>query len=246
MKGTNIMKRLILAAMIVPFMLGGCFTKSPSGADVKITTHADSLSYALGLDIGGSLKKLNAPVTLDAFMRGVGDVVNDRKQILTQQEATQIKQAFFQKNSEEQMAKAKEEGLKNLKAGEDFLAENAKKPGVKTTASGLQYEIIKEGTGPQPKASDSVKVNYVGTLLSGKEFDSSIKRGQPAEFRLNGVIAGWTEGVQLMKAGAKYRFWIPSKLAYRERQAGPDIAPNSTLVFEIDLLAIVPTPAAKK
>jgi FKBP-type peptidyl-prolyl cis-trans isomerase FkpA len=248
-KGNNIMKRLIVAAMIVPLMLGGCNTKSPFSADVKLKTHADSLSYALGLDIGGSLKKINAVINLAVFSRGVSDVINDQKQMLTPEQSTQIKQAFFQKSSEEQMAKAKEEGAKNLKAGEDFLADNAKKSGIKTTASGLQYQVIKEGTGPQPKASDNVKVNYVGTLLSGKEFDSSIKRGQPAEFQLDRVIPGWTEGVQLMKVGGKSRFWVPAKLAYGERQAGPDIGPNSTLIFDIDLLSITPAvsaPAVKK
>ena len=127
----------------------------------------------------------------------------------------------------------------NLEKGEAFLAENAKKEGVKTTASGLQYKVLKEGTGKSPKDTDTVQVHYKGTLLDGTEFDSSIKRGQPAEFPLNRVIPGWTEGVQLMKEGAKYQFTIPSKLAYGERGTpGGPIPPNSTLVFEVELLSI--------
>jgi len=127
----------------------------------------------------------------------------------------------------------------NLEKGEAFLAENAKKEGVKTTASGLQYKVLKEGTGKSPQATDTVSVHYRGTLLDGTEFDSSIKRGQPAEFPLNRVIPGWTEGVQLMKVGAKYQFTIPSKLAYGERGTpGGPIPPNSTLIFEVELLAI--------
>jgi FKBP-type peptidyl-prolyl cis-trans isomerase len=235
------MKRLIITAMVVPFMLGGCLDKSPSaGSDVSLKTQLDSLSYALGLDIGTSLKGLKTEVNLDAFVRGVSDNLKDRTPMVAPDQAAQVKQAFFQKNRAEQMAKAKEEGEKNLKAGEEFLADNAKKPGVKSTASGLQYQVLKEGTGPQPKASDNVKVNYVGTLLNGKEFDSSVKHGQPVTFELGHVIPGWTEGVQLMKVGAKYRFWVPAKLAYGERQAGQDIAPNSTLIFDIELLSIEP------
>lgn len=233
------MKRYVIAAMIVPFMLGACSNKGPQGgADVKLTTQLDSLSYALGLDIGTSLKGLNAEVNLNAFLRGVSDNLKGNKPMVAAEKAQQVKQDFFKKNREEQAVKAKADGEKNVKAGEDFLAENAKKPDVKSTASGLQYQILKEGSGAQPKASDNVKVNYVGTLLNGKEFDSSIKRGEPATFQLDRVIPGWTEGVQLMKVGAKYRFWVPSKLAYRDQQAGPDIGPNSTLIFEIELLSI--------
>jgi len=134
-------------------------------------------------------------------------------------------------------AKAKVDGEKNVKEGEAFLAANAKKDGVKTTASGLQYKVIKAGTGATPKASDEVKVHYHGTLIDGTVFDSSVQRGEPISFPLNGVIAGWTEGLQLMKVGDKFQFAIPSALAYGEQGSGP-IGPNSTLIFEVELLGI--------
>jgi FKBP-type peptidyl-prolyl cis-trans isomerase len=143
-------------------------------------------------------------------------------------------------------AKLKAAGEKNAAEGAKFLEENKKKEGVKTTSSGLQYKVLKEGTGAQPKATDTVTVNYRGTLINGKEFDSSYQRGQPATFPLNGVIKGWTEGLQLMKQGAKYQLFVPPNLAYGERAAGPDITPNSTLIFEVELLEVKPppTPAA--
>jgi FKBP-type peptidyl-prolyl cis-trans isomerase len=132
---------------------------------------------------------------------------------------------------------------KNAADGKKFLDDNKKKDGVKTTASGLQYKVLKEGNGAPPKATDTVTVDYRGTLIDGTEFDSSYKRGQPATFPLNGVIKGWTEGLQLMKSGAKYQFFIPSDLAYGQRAMGPDIAPNSTLIFEVDLKSVQPAPA---
>ncbi len=138
--------------------------------------------------------------------------------------------------------KQKTAGEKNKTDGVKFLEENKKKEGVKTTASGLEYKVLKEGTGPQPKATDMVTVNYRGTLIDGTEFDSSYKRGQPATFPLNGVIKGWTEGLQLMKQGSKYQFVVPSNLAYGERSVGPDIAPNATLIFEVELLDVKPPP----
>jgi FKBP-type peptidyl-prolyl cis-trans isomerase FklB len=148
--------------------------------------------------------------------------------------------AQFEKDMEQ---KQKELGEKNKTEGTKFLEENKKKPGVKTTASGLQYKVEKEGTGPQPKGTDMVTVNYRGTLIDGTEFDSSYKRGQPATFPVNGVIKGWTEALQLMKKGAKYQLFIPSNLAYGERAMGPDIGPNSTLTFEVELMDVKPPPA---
>jgi len=147
--------------------------------------------------------------------------------------------AQFEKDMEQ---KQKATGEKNKTDGAKFLEENKKKEGVKTTASGLQYKVVKEGTGPQPKATDMVTVNYRGTLIDGTEFDSSYKRGQPATFPLNGVIKGWTEAVQLMKVGSKYQLFVPSNLAYGERSVGPDIAPNATLIFEVELLDVKPPP----
>ena len=153
--------------------------------------------------------------------------------------------------SKEMSEKQKAMAEKNLAAGEKFLAENAKKEGVKTTSSGLQYKVVKEGTGPQPKAGDTVTVDYRGTLIDGTEFDSSYKRGHPATFPVNGVIPGWTEALQLMKVGSKYQLFIPSKLAYGERAAGPELPANSTLIFEVELKGVEPaqggspSPAAK-
>jgi FKBP-type peptidyl-prolyl cis-trans isomerase len=138
--------------------------------------------------------------------------------------------------------KQKQLGEKNKTEGTKFLEDNKKKPGVKTTASGLQYKVEKEGTGVQPKATDMVTVNYRGTLIDGTEFDSSYKRGQPATFPVNGVIKGWTEALQLMKQGAKYQLFIPATLAYGERAMGPDIGPNSTLIFEVELQDVKPPP----
>jgi FKBP-type peptidyl-prolyl cis-trans isomerase len=145
----------------------------------------------------------------------------------------------FEKDMEQ---KQKAAGEKNKTDGAKFLEENKKKEGVKATASGLQYKVLKEGTGSQPKSTDMVTVNYRGTLIDGTEFDSSYKRGQPATFPLNGVIKGWTEGLQLMKQGSKYQFFVPSNLAYGERSVGPDIAANATLIFEVELLEVKPPP----
>jgi FKBP-type peptidyl-prolyl cis-trans isomerase len=150
--------------------------------------------------------------------------------------------AAFEKDMEQ---KQKAAGEKNASEGTKFLEENKRKEGVKTTASGLQYKAIKEGTGPQPKETDTVTVNYRGTLMDGKtEFDSSYKRGEPATFPLSGVIRGWTEGLQLMKVGSKYQFFIPPNLAYGDRAVGPDITPNSTLIFEVELLGVKPPETA--
>jgi FKBP-type peptidyl-prolyl cis-trans isomerase FkpA len=234
------MKRLlVIAVFTIPFLMTACNSLPGSASKpVVLKNSSDSLSYALGLDIGKSIKDLKAPVNLDAFGKGVADVVKGNTQMIADSQATAIKQEFFMKAQQAKMAESQAKGEANSKAGEAFLVENGKKPGIKTTASGLQYQVITEGTGPMPKATDKVKVHYVGTLLDGKEFDSSRKRGEPVVFPLNGVIPGWTEGVQLMKVGGKIKFFVPAKLAYGERGAGADIGPNSTLIFEIELLGI--------
>ncbi len=205
---------------------------------VDLTSESAKLSYAIGLDVGQSLKSLNAEIDQQAFMAAIADRLDERPLKMEAQEAAKVKQAFFKARAEKQMAERKAKGEANRKAGEKFLAENAKKPGVKVTDSGLQYEVLKQGDGPRPKATDKVTVHYRGTLLDGTEFDSSYSRGQPATFPLNGVIKGWTEGVQLMNVGSKYRFYIPAELAYGERGAGNRIEPNSTLIFDVELLGI--------
>ena len=174
----------------------------------------------------------------DALAAAMKDIFAGAKPQLTDEEVQQVMQDFQKKMMAKQMA-AREEGLaKNKGEGEKFLAENKKKEGVKTTASGLQYKVIKDGTGKTPKATDTVKTHYRGTLINGTEFDSSYKRGEPAEFPVNGVIKGWTEALQLMKEGAKWQLFIPSNLAYGERGAGQAIGPNATLIFDIELLDI--------
>ena len=217
----------------------------PTMASAQLDTEQDKLSYVIGMDIGNSLKQLNAEFNLEAMALGIKAVLESETPLLDQAEAEQIKQAFFQKvqaEAQQKAAAAAEEqaaaGQKNLQAGQAFLTENKTKEGIVETASGLQYQVLQEGDGPKPKASDTVTVHYRGTLLDGNEFDSSYSRGQPATFGLNQVIAGWTEGVQLMPVGSKYKFFIPSNLAYGEQGAGGRIGPNETLIFEVELLEI--------
>jgi len=227
-------------AMVMVASLAAC----NQGADKATTnptsleTDSQKLSYAMGLDVGKSLKNLETDVDADAFSSGVNDVLSGGEVKLSEEVAANIKQEFFRKKQASQMAKREAAGAENKTKGEDFLAENAKKDGVKITSSGLQYEVIKQGDGAKPKPENTVKVHYKGTTIDGTEFDSSYSRGQPISFPLNGVIKGWTEGVALMPVGSKYRFFIPSDLAYGERGAGAKIGPNSTLIFEVELLAI--------
>ncbi|MBN1128637.1 MAG: FKBP-type peptidyl-prolyl cis-trans isomerase [Chitinispirillaceae bacterium] len=193
----------------------------------------------IGLDIGGSLKGLYTEIDYNALLWGIQDVMKEREHLITDSAMMALKQEFNMEMQTKHMAKMKDDGEKNVKNGDSFLAENKSKAGVTTTASGLQYSVIKQGTGPKPKATDAVKVHYRGTLLDGKEFDSSIKRGEPVEFPVSGVIPGWTEALQLMNVGSKYKLVVPPSLAYGERGAGPDIGPNAVLVFEVELLEIV-------
>ncbi len=202
------------------------------------------LSYAIGLDVGNSLKTLGSEIDRDTFMEALNAQLDGKTPRLDAAEAAKVKQSFFQKRAAKQVEERKTKAAANKVAGEKFLAENAKKDGVKVTASGLQYEVLKMGDGAKPVATDKVKVHYRGTLLDGTEFDSSYKRGQPISFPLNGVIKGWTEGVQLMPVGSKFKFYIPSDLAYGANGAGKAIGPDSTLIFEVELLAIE-TPKGK-
>src|SRR6266704_4336218 len=228
------MKRFILifAAFLLTLPLFAQ-EKSPPLKDQK-----DKISYSIGLNIGSNLARQNVEINADALSAGVKDAIA-RKPQLTQNQVKEVMTTF----EKDMQAKQKAAGEKNAAEGTKFLEENKKKEGVKTTASGLQYKAIKEGTGAQPKGNDTVTVNYRGTLINGTEFDSSYKRGQPATFPLNGVIKGWTEGLQLMKAGSKYQFFVPPNLAYGDRALGPDIAPNSTLIFDVELLGVKPAEA---
>jgi len=200
----------------------------------------DKVSYALGLGIGRQLADMGAEgLNIDDFGQAIKDVLQGKKPQLDNREAQMIVQEFFQEQEKKQRAAAAEKH-KALKAeGEQYLAENAKKEGVVTLPSGLQYQVLREGNGRKPKATDQVKCHYEGMLVDGTLFDSSIQRGEPATFPLNGVIAGWTEGLQLMQEGAKYRFFIPYHLGYGERGAGGSIPPFSALMFDVELLEVI-------
>ena len=199
----------------------------------------DKLSYALGLGIGRQLAQMGANnISIEDFADAIKDVVTGNDLKMTNQEAQTIVQDYFAKQEQRIQAEMAEKGKAAKEAGEKYLAENAKKEGVTTTASGLQYKVLKEGNGRKPKATDSVKCHYEGFLIDGTLFDSSVQRGEPATFGLQQVIAGWTEGLQLMQEGAKYRFFIPYILGYGESGAGQTIPPVSTLIFDVELLEV--------
>lgn len=203
-------------------------------------------SYFIGMQMGRSLELLKDDIDMATFNKALKDAMaGDKKLLLDDKQAQEIGMRLQQKVQQKQVAKREADAKKNQAEGEKFLAENGKKPGVVTTASGLQYKIVSEGKGPKPKATDVVRVHYKGTLIDGKTFDSSYDRNEPTTFPLNGVIPGWTEGIALMPVGSKFQFWIPSKLGYGEQGSmGGPIGPNATLIFEVELLDIVQQPAA--
>lgn len=232
------------AALVLIVGAAGCQNSGKKG-EVTLASKNDSVSYSLGVLIGENNKQqmkgapgvdqLNKEIMIAAFEKAfMGDSVQ-----IKAAKANATIQAFFTEVS-------KVEGEKNLKTGEEFLAANKNKSGVVTLPSGLQYEIIKAGTGVKPKAEDQVKCNYEGTTIDGKVFDSSIKRGEPATFPVGRVIPGWTEALQLMPVGSKWKLYIPAALGYGEKGAGQDIKPNSALIFEVELLEIVKPEAVKK
>lgn len=204
---------------------------------IELDTDQKKLGYIIGMDIGKSLKDQGTEVDLDSLVSAIRSTYNGEELEMTADEAAAVRQEYIQRRQAEQQAEAAAAGQTNLAAGQKFLAENATKEGVQSTASGLQYKVVTMGTGAKPAATDTVKVHYRGTLLDGTEFDSSYKRNEPISFALNRVIAGWTEGVQLMPVGSKYMFYIAPELAYGEGGGGP-IPPNSTLIFEVELLDI--------
>jgi FKBP-type peptidyl-prolyl cis-trans isomerase FklB len=210
-----------------------------------LKTEMEKVSYIIGTQIARNFKTQDVEVNLDALMMGLKDALEGKQLALSQGEMSKVYMAWQQKMRAKQAAKQKKEAIENLAAGTAFLDANKKKEGVKVLPDGLQYKIIKEGTGATPTADDKVKTNYRGTLIDGTEFDSSYKRNRPAEFNVKGVIKGWTEALGLMKVGAKWELFIPPNLAYGER-GRPGIPPNSTLIFEIELLDIVKPNAAAK
>lgn len=199
----------------------------------------DKLSYALGLSIGRQLSQMGvAEFNAGDFVQAVKDMIDGKESQIPTNEAQQLLGEYFRQQEEKQRAEAAEKYKGAKSEGEKYLAENAKKDGVITLPSGLQYLVLKEGNGKSPKATDNVVCHYEGMLVDGTMFDSSIQRGEPATFPLNGVIAGWTEGLQLMKEGAKYRFFIPYQLGYGERGAGASIPPFASLIFDVELIEV--------
>jgi FKBP-type peptidyl-prolyl cis-trans isomerase FklB len=226
-----------MKSYIIPVLALGLILSSASAQDKPdLTNPKQKTSYAVGVDIATALKRQDLDLDVKALTFGISDGLAGKPALTEEQQKAalmDLEKSLRAKAEEKQKAA----GEKNLKAGEDFLAANAKKDGVKTTASGLQYKVIKTGTGATPKPTDTVKVHYQGTLIDGTVFDSSMQRGEPATFPVRGVISGWTEALQLMKVGDKWQLFIPTKLAYGEDGSGP-IGPNSALIFEIELLGI--------
>jgi FKBP-type peptidyl-prolyl cis-trans isomerase FklB len=204
----------------------------------ELKTQKDSVSYAIGLDIGKRLKQQSVEIDAALVARGIKDADSDSTRLLSEVQAESVVNAFQQQMAAKLDSARKALGKKNKVDGVAFLTENKKKEGVIVLPDGLQYRVLKEGNGKKPKADETVTVNYRGTLIDGTEFDSSIKRGEPSTFRVSGVIKGWTEALQLMPVGSKWQLFIPSELAYGERGAGEVIPPNSTLIFEVELLSI--------
>jgi FKBP-type peptidyl-prolyl cis-trans isomerase len=228
------MKRIALLAGVIA--VAGCNQQSASGS-AKLATRTDSVSYIIGVQMGKSLKEQSVPVTAEALFNGFRDGQGGKTPRIADAQAQATMTAFRDEMLEKQRAKDSASGSVNEKKGADFLAANKTKPGVTTTASGLQYMVIKAANGPKPKATDVVTVAYKGTLLNGEAFDSSYGH-DPVSFPLNGVIPGWTEAVQLMSVGSKYRFWIPGNIGYGPAGNPPKIGPNETLQFDIELIGI--------
>ncbi len=226
---------------VIMAVAGGLFLAATMAAGEEQATlkdPGDRLSYSLGLDVGIDLKKLDVKLNPEVFLQGVKDLLSDGKKLMTDEEVRETMAAFAKVQQEKQAALLKELGEKNKKEGDAFLAENRKKEGVKTLPDGLQYKVLTEGSGKSPKATDVAVVNYKGTFINGNEFDSSYRRGQPVTLTVNGVIPGWAEALQLMKEGAKWQLFIPPNLAYGDKGVANMIAPNSTLLFEVELISV--------
>jgi FKBP-type peptidyl-prolyl cis-trans isomerase FklB len=228
--------RFQLAVSMVLIGLLGCQTDKDK--KIVLESQKQKVSYSIGLDIGRNLKQGEIDIDMEALSRGIQDAVSDSTPLLTEAQIQETMQKFQQEMIDKQSQSANLAGKKNTQEGEAFLAENAKKEGVITLPSGLQYKVIKAGSGRKPKLTDEVTTHYRGMLIDGTEFDSSYKRGAPTSFPVDGVIAGWTEALQLMPVGSKWQLFIPSNLAYGPRGAGNVIGPNAALIFDIELLAI--------
>ena len=231
-----------IGALVLVTVLSACGQKDQSSVVGSVTLESDKqkLSYALGQDLGNSLQNLKGEIDLAVLVKGIEDHLNEREPLLSPRECAEIKQVEMARIRKDYEKKQEELSQKSLEEGRLFLEENGKQAGVTTTSSGLQYLVLSEGQGTKPGPTDRVKVKYRGTLIDGKEFDSTEKHGgEPAVFGVGDVIRGWTEGLQLMSTGSKYRLFIPSDLAYGQRGSGGTIPPNSTLIFDVELLEIV-------
>lgn len=222
------------AALAATLTLAAC-----SQPQAQIETDDQQASYAYGLDVGTQFRPAADLLDVDAFVQGFRDALNEAEPALDQTEIAAAMQSFSQRVRDSQMAERDAQGEANRAEGAAYLAENGARDGVTTTESGLQYEVLQAGDGPTPSADDQVRLHYRGTLVDGTEFDSSYSRGEPAVFGVGGVIAGFSEGLQLMPVGSTYRFVIPSDIGYGPQGAGADIGPDATLIFEVELLEIV-------
>ncbi len=239
------MRRLPIASIAALVALAGlaggarCLAADPApAAKPEMKTVADKASYAIGISLGRDFKQRSIPVNVEMIIQGFRDTMSERPSALTDKEAQAALQQFQEEVAAQLAAEAKVAGEKGKKEGAAFLAANGKKPDVKTTASGLQYKVVKQGAGPKPTLNDAVRAHYRGTLLDGKEFDSSYARNEPITFPLRNVIPGWTEALQLMPTGSKWQLFIPAELAYGE-EGRPGIPPNATLVFDVELLDVI-------
>jgi FKBP-type peptidyl-prolyl cis-trans isomerase len=232
--GRNLLAGLTLCCLVASLPLSA----SAAGFKGKLTTDDQKFNYFMGLQFGTALKGALFKVDTAIVDRAIKDVLSGDKLLLNKEQRIAVRDKMVKQVREEQVALVSAVAKKNRENGEAFLKKNRKKKGVRVTSSGLQYKILKKGSGPRPTVMDTVTVNYRGSLLNGQEFDSSYKRNKPTTFPLNGVIKGWTEGVQLMNVGSKYQLFIPSQLAYGSRGAGKVIGPDSTLIFEVELLSI--------
>jgi FKBP-type peptidyl-prolyl cis-trans isomerase FklB len=228
------MKHLLTVILSIAFLFSICLAEEK----LELKDQKDKESYSLGYQFGQNLKFQGVDINLDVYTSGLKDALGGKEPQMSQEEIRAAIMELQKRITAERQKEMKEMAAKNLDESKKFLAENQKKEGIKTLPSGLQYKVIGEGSGKTPQATDTVTVNYKGTLIDGTEFDSSYKRGQPATFKVNGVIKGWTEALQLMKEGSKWQLFIPPDLAYGERGAGRTIPPGSTLIFEVELISV--------
>jgi FKBP-type peptidyl-prolyl cis-trans isomerase len=229
----------VVVLMMALLLLLSCSADKPEVKTPDLSSFEQKISYVFGREIGQSFQEAPTKIDVEAFMRGIQDAINQKPSMISPEEEEATKSQFSAKVQEEQAKRMAELADKNSKEEESFLAKNKSEQGVVTTASGLQYKVLQEGAGAALKETDRVKVHYRGSLIDGTEFDSSYSRNEPAVFEVNGVIPGWTEGLQLMKFGGKYTLWVPSKLAYGAGGAGRVIGPNALLIFDVEPLEIV-------